>query len=302
VKKVLLTGATGYVGEKLLEKLLNDGNIQLRLLVRDKKKVNKSVRRNLEIIEGDTFNKRALAAALEGIDITYYLIHSWKEGRNFQELEKVGARNFRDACIKANVERIIYLGGLGNNQTSSKYLLSRNEVGKILSKYPEEIRTIWFRCGVVIGAGDSFLILMNIMRKLPIIIAAKWLEAKVQTIFIDDVLSYLIAAISLDITNNIIVDIGSNEMTYKEIIKSASNLMNLSRPIISFPYFSRSLAFLAFLLFTPVNSNMAWALSGSLESELILENDNTAEYFPTIKTMPFDKSLKTFLCESGFIN
>jgi uncharacterized protein YbjT (DUF2867 family) len=299
VKKILLTGATGYIGEKLLEKLLNNENVQLRLFVRDKKKVNESVRRNLEIIEGDTFNERALAAALEGIDITYYLIHSWKEGRNFQELEKVSARNFRDACIKANVERIIYLGGLANNKTSNKYLLSRNEVGRILSKYPEEIRTIWFRCGIVIGAGDSFLILMNIIKKLPIIIAAKWLETKVQTIFIEDALSYLIAAISLDVSKNIIVDIGSNEMTYKEIIKSASNLMNLSRPIISFPYFSRSLAFLTFLLLTPVNSHMAWALSESLESELLLENDNAAEYFPTIKAMPLDKSLKTFLCKYG---
>jgi uncharacterized protein YbjT (DUF2867 family) len=190
VKKILLTGATGYIGERLLEKLLDNGNFQLRLFVRNKNKVSENVKSNLEIIEGDTFNRRALAIALEDIDIAYYLIHSWKEGTNFQELDRVSARNFRDACIKAGVERIIYLGGLGNDKTSSKYLLSRNEVGKILSKYPKEIKTICFRCGMVIGAGDSFVILMNIIRKLPVIIAAKWLEAKGQTIFIGDVLSY----------------------------------------------------------------------------------------------------------------
>jgi hypothetical protein len=112
-------------------------------------------------------------------------------------------------------------------------------------------------------------------------------------------LSYLIAAISLDVNKNITVDIGSNEMTYKEIIKSASNLMNLSRPIISFPYLNRNSAFLTFLLFTPVNSNMAWAMSRCLDSELILENDNAVKYFPNIATMTFDQSLKTFLFKDG---
>jgi uncharacterized protein YbjT (DUF2867 family) len=122
--KILITGATGYIGRRLKNRLLVHPDYQLRLFVRNKKKVGAKTSKALEIVEGDTFNKDALAIALEGIDI-----HSMGADKDFKSLDRISAENFRDACIDAGVKKIIYLGGLGVKGTASKHLLSRIETG-----------------------------------------------------------------------------------------------------------------------------------------------------------------------------
>lgn len=130
--KVLLTGSTGYIGRRLKQKLLNDENIELSLLVRNKKSVS-SLNKNIKIIEGDTFNKDSLREALKNIEIAYYLIHSLSN-ENYKDLDKISAQNFLEIANECGVKRIIYLGGLGvKNENTSEHLLSRIETGEILS-------------------------------------------------------------------------------------------------------------------------------------------------------------------------
>lgn len=170
---ILLTGSTGYIGRRLKHSLLNSGeNINLRLLVTDRRQIEKEITSKVEIVEGNTFNRNVLKKALHGIDTAYYLIHSMRsKKKDFTELDRISARNFIEECLNAGVKRVIYLGGLGEKDSASKHLASRHETGEILSLYPEQIETIWFRAAVIIGAGGaSYEIIKNIVQKIPVMI------------------------------------------------------------------------------------------------------------------------------------
>ena len=162
-KKVLVTGATGYIGRRLTHRLLETSALNVRILVRNRNKVQVTIADQVEMHEGSTFDKESLAAALNGIDTAFYLIHSMGGTEDYRNLDRVSAENFRDASIAAGVRRIIYLGGLGVKESASKHLLSRIETGEILSAYPNRIETIWLRAGVIIGSGSaSFEIIRNL--------------------------------------------------------------------------------------------------------------------------------------------
>ncbi|MFA6789257.1 MAG: NAD(P)H-binding protein, partial [Arcobacteraceae bacterium] len=216
--KVLLTGSTGYIGRRLKEKLLEDKNIQLRLLVRNKKSISADSKNQIEITQGDTFNKESLKEALKGIDVAYYLIHSLSS-ENYKDLDKTSAQNFLDIACECGVKRVIYLGGLGvKDEHTSEHLLSRIETGEILSSN-EKVQTIWIRAGVIIGSGSaSFEIIRNLTEKLPIMTTPKWVNTKAQPIAVADVLSYLYNALHLDVKENLVVDIGSEQLSYKNMM------------------------------------------------------------------------------------
>src|SRR5512147_1443090 len=148
-KTVLVTGATGYIGRRLTHRLLETSTLNVRLLVRNRNKVQVAIADQVEIQEGSTFDKASLATALTGVDTAFYLIHSMGGTEDYRNLDRVSAENFRDACIAAGVRRIIYLGGLGVKESASKHLLSRIETGEILSAQPDRIETIWVRAGVI---------------------------------------------------------------------------------------------------------------------------------------------------------
>ncbi|MBW2466838.1 MAG: NAD(P)H-binding protein, partial [Deltaproteobacteria bacterium] len=197
--RILITGATGYIGRRLKNRLLEHPEYRLRLFVRNARKVPESIRRSVEIVEGDTFHREDLGKALENIDVAYYLIHSMGADKDFKDLDRISAENFRDACIEAGVKKIIYLGGLGVKESASKHLLSRIETGEILSSRPDAITTVWFRAGVIIGAGSaSFEIIRNLVHKLPIMTTPRWVNTKTQPIGVDDVLSYLEEGAKMD--------------------------------------------------------------------------------------------------------
>jgi len=286
--KILITGATGYIGRRLKNRLLAHQDYQLRLFVRNKRKVGESIRQSVEIVEGDTFNKEKLALALVGIDVAFYLIHSMGAGKDFKSLDRISAENFRDACIDAGVKKIIYLGGLGVKETASKHLLSRIETGEILSDRPEDITTIWFRAGVVIGSGSaSFEIIRNLAQKLPLMVTPRWVNTKTQPIAVDDVLSYLEASVGLENTGNAVVDIGADIMSFREMMVAAGRVMGLKRFIIPVPVLSPRLSSYWLVLITTVPFKMAAALVEGLKSETIQQNENAALHFPKIKPMSF---------------
>jgi len=296
--KVLVTGATGYIGRRLNERLLARSDLDVRLLVRNKNKVRAAMSEKVEIVEGDTFHPGILDMALQAIDVAYYLIHSMSSDRDYKELDRLSAENFRDAAIRAGVKRIIYLGGLGVRETASEHLLSRLETGEILSGRPDDIQTIWFRAGVIIGSGSaSFEIIRNLVQKLPVMITPKWVKTKTQPIAIDDVLSYLEAAADRNLAGNLVVDIGTYPISFRAMMLEAAKVMGLARLMISVPLLSPKLSSWWLILFTPVNYRIAAALVNGLKSETILLNDNAFRFFPEISPMNFSDAVNHALSE-----
>lgn len=285
-RNVLVTGATGYVGRRLTARLLQRDDLNVRLLVRNRHKLGAATGQQAEVVEGDTFAAEALDAALAGIDIAYYLIHSMGKGADFAERDRKSATNFREACVRAGVRRIVYLGGLGVKETASPHLQSRIETGEILAATPEKLQTVWFRAGVIIGSGSaSFEIIRNLVQKLPMMVTPKWVNTMTQPIAVEDVLSYLEAAVDLEITANLVIDIGAEQMSFKEMMAAAAKVMGLRRVLLPVPVLSPKLSSFWLILFTSVPYRMAAALVEGLRSETVLQNDHAARYFPNIRPM-----------------
>jgi uncharacterized protein YbjT (DUF2867 family) len=291
--RVLITGATGYIGRRLKNRLLDYPELQVRVFVRNARKVQEKVRQQIEIVEGDTFNLEKLAQALKDIDVAFYLIHSMGADKDFSDLDRKSAENFREACIAARVSKIIYLGGLGVKETASKHLLSRIETGEVLSARPDKVTTIWIRAGIIIGAGSkSFEILRNLVQKLPVMVTPKWVSTRTQPIAVDDVLLYLINSIWLKTSENLVVDIGSETMSFRDMMSAAARVMGLKRYILPLPVLTPRLSSYWLILFTPVPYKIAAALVEGLKSETVQQNDNAKRFFPEIKPLSFEGSVR----------
>lgn len=296
--KILLTGSTGYIGRRLAAKLIENPDVQLRLFVRNKNKVQFAPSDKLEIFEGNAIEMDSLVEALSGIDVAYYLIHSMGAKADYRELDKTIATNFRDSCIRAGVKRIIYLGGLGVKETASKHLLSRLETGEILSAKPDRIQTIFFRAGIIIGSGSaSFEIIRNLVQKLPVLITPRFVFTRTQPISVSDVMEYLKQAKDLKVKSNQIVDIGSEQMNFKNMLQRTAQLMGLRRLIIPVPVFTPKLSSYWLVLMTSVPHRIASALVEGLRSETIAQNDNAKRFFPDIHPVSFDEAIKRALAE-----
>ena len=295
--KVLLTGSTGYIGRRLKQKLLDDESVELKLLVRNKKTISPTILDKVEVIEGDTFNKEALKEALKDVEIAYYLIHSLSN-ENYKDLDKISAQNFLDVAEECGVKRIIYLGGLGvKNEDTSEHLLSRIETGEILSSN-KSVQTIWLRAGVIIGSGSaSFEIIRNLTEKLPVMTTPKWVDTKAQPIAVNDVLSYLHDSLYLEVKENLIVDIGSEQLKYKDMMKKTANALGLKRFLIPLPFMSINISSYWLNLFTPVPFTVAKALIEGLKSEVVIQNQNAKKYFPKIVPMSYEDAVKSAIKE-----
>lgn len=298
-KRILITGATGYIGRRLAFRLLDYGGYQLRLMVRNRNKVMYQLAEKTEVVEGDTLVQESLAPALKEVDTAYYLIHSMGSKKDYQELDLVCAKNFRDACIEAGVRRIVYLGGLGLRENASKHLLSRMETGEVLSARDNEIETIWLRAGVIIGSGSaSFEIIRNLCQKLPLQIAPRWVKTMTQPIGIEDVLSYLQESIELETAGcSLVVDIGTEALSFKQMMTQAAGVMGLKRYLLPVPVLSPRLSSYWLILFTPVPFDLASALVEGLRSETLLQNDNARRYFGGIKPASFERTVEAAIRE-----
>jgi uncharacterized protein YbjT (DUF2867 family) len=296
---ILLTGATGYIGGQLLETLKEDPSAGLRLLVRDRKKVEGGTLPGVEIAEGTTFDKDSLHRALRGIDVAYYLIHSMGSGSDFERLDRLSAWNFLEVSIQEGIKRIIYLGGLGNPATASRHLLSRLETGEILSSRPESIQTIWFRAGVIIGAGSaSFEIIRHLVHRLPVMITPRWVRTFTQPIGVRDVIHYLASAKSVAVGGNLVVDIGAERMTFRDMLLKTASVMERRLFLVPVPLLSPRLSSLWLILFTPVPFPIARALVDGLRSETVITNANAKRFFPHIRPRPFEKAVESALSGS----
>ena len=289
---VLITGATGYIGRRLTHHLLAGNRYSLRLFVRNRRKVQAATAESVEVFEGTTFEPDTLGPALKDVDSAFYLIHSMGSDEDYRKLDLESAENFRRAAIAAGVRRIVYLGGLGNRSSASKHLLSRIETGETLSAEPDKISTIWFRAGVIVGSGSaSFEIVRNLCHKLPFMLTPRWVRSRTEAIGIDDVISYLEQSVELQTEENLVVDIGSGEITFQDMITQAAGVMGLRRYLVAVPVLSPRISSYWLILFTSVPYRVAASLVEGLKSETVKENDHARMFFPEIEPLSYTESV-----------
>ena len=294
--KLLLTGANGYIGRRLKHVLMTDPNLHIRLMVRNSASLRLQNSSNLEIVSADVTHPESLDQALQGIDTAYYLIHGLNHG-DFRERDRESAQNFLDACIRQKVKTIIYLGGLGDKKTGSEHLISRIETGEILSSAPDKVQCIWFRAGVIIGSGSaSFEIIRHLVQKLPIMITPKWVKTPITPIGVDDVIEYLRRALDLPKTDNLMIDIGEETMSYGDLMLRVASAMGLKRYLIPVNVLTPRLSSYWLALFTPVPYSVASSLIEGLKSEVTLTNSLRKHYF-SFPTQTLEESVRQAIHE-----
>jgi len=203
---ILLTGASGYIGGRLLPALESRGE-KVRCLARHPSYLKARVGPGTEVVDGDVHDPDSIAAALEGVDTAFYLVHCMGTSRRFEKLDREAARNFGYAARAAGVRRLIYLGGLTQGQCLSSHLRSRLEVGSILRE--AGVPTIEFRASIIIGSGSlSFEMVRALVERLPIMITPKWVRSLAQPIAVEDVIEYLFEAMDLPLEGSAVFEIG----------------------------------------------------------------------------------------------
>lgn len=281
-RRALVTGATGYIGSRLVPALLREG-YTVRVLTRNGDKIKpRDWADQVEVAEGSASDSADLAAALEGVDFAYYLIHSMDGGGDFVARDRELARGFAQAADQAGVQRLIYLSGLfPEGEELSTHLGSRKEVEDILLDSP--VPTAVLRAAVILGAGSaSFEMLRHLTERLPVMIAPRWLSTNIEPIAIDDIIRYLIGVADLPAEVNRGFDVGAGEvLTYHQMILRYAARSNLvKRRVRTVPVMTPGLASHWVGLVTPVPASIAKPLVGSLIHEVICKEHDIAQFVP----------------------
>ncbi len=284
---VLVTGATGYIGGRLVPHLIQTG-YRVRVLVRDASRLQgRFWAGQVEVVQGDVLDPSSLPPAMQGVFAAYYLIHSMS-GKDFHERDLAAARNFGAAAAAAGVQRILYLGGLGDPDADlSMHLRSRQQTGQALSA--SGVPVTEFRSAIVVGSGSvSFEMIRNLTERLPAMICPQWVYTRVQPIAIRDVLDYLVAALAVDQSAGRIIEIGGTDvLTYAEMMLQYAEVRGLRRWLISVPVLTPRLSSYWVHWMTPVPAEIARPLIEGLRNEVIVRDDAAAHLFPAIHPMNY---------------
>lgn len=277
--KVLVTGATGYIGGRLLKELERK-KIPLRCMVRNPKYIRAKVAPATEVVEGDVFAPWSLDKALEGIHTVYYNIHSLGGKEDFEEKDKIAAENFISSALKCGVKKIVYLGGLGKGENLSKHLESRQEVGRILGS--SSIPLIEFRASIVIGSGSlSFEMVRSLVEKLPVMTTPKWVRTPAQPISIEDVIDYLVCSLEYEARGHEVFEIGgADRVAYEDIMRIYGEVRGLKRLIIHLPFLTPGLSSHWLNLVTPLYYRIGRWLIDGVKNETLADDKRALEIFP----------------------
>jgi uncharacterized protein YbjT (DUF2867 family) len=292
---ILVTGATGYIGGRLIPRLLQAGH-RVRVLVRDPRRIaGRTWADEVEIATGDLLDAGSIARALDGIDVAYYLVHSMSAAKDFAATDRRAASNFV-AAARGRVPRVIYLGGLvAAGPVSSEHLSSRAEVGEILRS---ELPALELRAGPIVGSGSaSFEMIRYLTERLPAMVAPRWISNEVQPIGVGDVLQYLLSAIDRDETG--VVEIGADPVTFKEMMQTYAEVRGLRRIIVPVPVLAPRLAGLWVGLVTPIYNRVAVPIIEGVVSPVLADTRRARAMFPGIVPVDYrtavERALRTTL-------
>ena len=291
--KILLTGVTGYIAQRLLPVLLENGH-EVICCVRDKIRFNKKnyLTSKLSVIEVDFLNKESLQYIPNDIDVAYYLIHSMStQIGDFENMEEICATNFKNRIEQTNVKQVIYLSGISNADELSKHLSSRKHVETVLSGSDFALTTL--KAGIIVGSGSaSFEIIRDLVEKLPFMIAPRWLKTKCQPIAIRNVVEFLIGVIGKTETYNNSYDIGGPDiLSYKDMLLRFAKIRGLKRRIVIVPVMTPKISSYWLYFVTATSFALAKNLVNSMKIEVTCTPNNLAALLG-IKLIDYDASIK----------
>ncbi|MBN1665962.1 MAG: SDR family oxidoreductase [Anaerolineales bacterium] len=294
--EILVTGVTGYIGGRLVPRLLEKG-YAVRCMVRDPERLKgRSWQGQVEIIQGDVFDSDSLKKALVGINTAYYLIHSMGGGQNFHQRDLIAARNFGSAARACGVKNIIYLGGLGDpNSDLSEHLRSRQQTGQALGE--AGVAVTEFRAAIIVGSGSlSFEMIRYLTERVPIMICPRWVFTRAQPISIHNVLDYLVAALEQPVSHGQIIEIGGQDvLTYGDMMTGYAQVRGLRRWLISVPVLTPRLSSYWVHLVTPIPADISAPLIEGLRNEVIVRITTAQELFPQIQPMDYQTAVRDAL-------
>ena len=290
--KILLTGATGYIGKRLLPVLVELGH-EVICCVRDEKRFNPpdSLKQNISILKLDLLDEKSLENIPSDIDAAYYLVHSMSSSDDYDSLEALSAINFRNALKKTNIKQVIYLSGIVNEVNLSKHLTSRKNVETELGK--GEYNLTVFRAGIIIGSGSaSFEIIRDLVEKLPVMVTPKWLHTKCQPIGIKDVITFLSKSLGNPHTYNENFDIGGPDvLSYKNMLLEFGRVRNLKRKIYIIPIMTPRLSSYWLYFVTSTSYKLATSLVHSMKIEVVCR-DNRINEILNVTPISYREALK----------
>ncbi|CAA9354425.1 MAG: Nucleoside-diphosphate-sugar epimerase [uncultured Gemmatimonadetes bacterium] len=287
---VLVTGATGYIGGRLVPRLLEDGH-RVRVLVRDRRRIEgRAWAGAVEVAEGDLADPGTLPRAFHGVEGAYYLVHSMYDTRDFARRDRALAINFAEAA--AGVPRVVYLGGLLPHAADvSEHLRSRAEVGQILR---ERANATELRAGPIIGSGSaSFEMVRYLTERIPAMIAPRWILNDVQPVAVRDVLSYLLLA--LERAPGGVVEIGADRLTFRDMMQGYAGVRGLRRAIVPVPVLAPRLASLWVGFVTPIPNRLATPLVMGVVHPVVADTERARALFPEVEPIPYAQAVELAL-------
>jgi uncharacterized protein YbjT (DUF2867 family) len=293
---ILVTGSTGYIGGRLVPHLLEMG-YQVRCLVRDPARLQgRPWHDQVEIFTGDVLQPDSLLAAMQGVQAAYYLVHSLAGGSDFHQRDMRAAAHFSSAAQAARVERILYLGGLAQESPElSEHLRSRQQTGEALRSAGVPVTE--FRAGVIVGSGSlSFEMIRYLTERIPVMITPRWVYTRTQPISINDVLSYLTAALTVPESSGRIIEIGGSEIvTYGEMMTTYAEVRGLKRWMVPVPVLTPRLSSYWVNLVTPIPAVIARPLIEGLRNENIVHDPSARQLFSQIQPVSYRTAVEQAL-------
>jgi uncharacterized protein YbjT (DUF2867 family) len=293
---ILVTGVTGYIGGRLVPRLLQAG-YRVRVLARDASRLqDRPWVGQVEVSEGDVLKPETLENAIHGVSAAYYLIHSMMDTSDFEQRDLTAAQNFGQAAKVMGVKRILYLGGLGDPDAAlSQHLSSRQQTGDVLRQSGVPITE--FRAAIIVGSGSvSFEMIRYLTERLPVMICPRWVYTRVQPIGIRNVMEYLVAALNTPESIGKIIEIGGSDvLTYGDMMLGYAQVRGLNRYLIPVPVLTPRLSSHWVHWMTPIPSQIARPLIDGLQNEVVVRDDLANEIFPQIQPLDYKTSVQLAL-------